>query len=462
MNHRLGPVSVPLLFLVVWPLACDSGSGTPDPAPEIDAQGSPGPEDAGAMSPPAPDGAAPDAEPAGAADAGAAPVDERAAREDFFRSEVIHRIEIKVDPAVWQSFMGEHRTFRSSAVRTWFRADFRIDGTDLRDVAFRSFGWGSRDENRNKPNLNLDINRNVPGQTLRGIERMRIKNNGQDVSGLRQTILYQAMRESNLMAPRSTYADLVVNGEPFGFYFVEEAFTGGFVKERTGNSNGAAYEPVGCQGLVIPTDGGCDEMEDYFSRSFNETVGLGEDLAALCRAMNGPPEQLLAALDPLILVSEWIDQLAIDTALAGNRDGFSVAGSNFRLYHDTALDKLRLVVLGPDDTFVPDHLPEPSFVKPEPDPGCLEDNPQFRDIFLEKLQATPAGLALYQSAVRKFRTGALAAPRVKQRIDTLWALIGSRVQNDPLKVDYYDGVESKDAIKQFIDRRWPALEQAGF
>jgi spore coat protein CotH len=375
---------------------------------------------------------------------------------------VIHKIEIKVDPAVWQAFLAEHRTFRASAVRTWFRADFRIDGTDLRDVGFRSFGWGSRDENRNKPNLNLDMNRNVAGQSFRGIERMRIKNNGQDVSGLRTTVLYETMRASNLMAPRSTFTELVVNGQPYGFYFIEESFTHGFVKERTGNNDGPAYEPVGCQGLVIPSDGGCEAMIDFFSRSFNDTAGQGEDLAALCRAVNGPPEQFLTALAPLIVVSEWIDQLALDTALAGNRDGFSVAGSNFRLYHDTAMNKLRLVILGPDDTFGPDGLPEPSFSKPEPYPSCLDDTPEFRDIFLEKLVATQAGLDLYKAAVRKFRTGLLAAPRLKQRLEALWAIIGSHVQSDPLKVDYYDGVESKDAIKQFIDRRWATLEQAGF
>jgi hypothetical protein len=420
--------------------------GLPDAAVTVD-----GPVAADAMAPAAP----PDANPA-------APADDRAVREAFFRSDLIHRIEVRVDPAMWQAFMAEHRTFRSQAVKTWFRADFRIDGTELRDVGFRSFGWGSRDENKNKPNLNVDMNRNVPGQSLRGIERIRIKNNGQDVSGLRQTILYQAMRETSLMAPRSTYADLFVNGEHYGFYFVEESFTRGFVRERTGNDDGAAYEPVGCQGLVAPSDGGCEAMEDFFGRSFNDTVGRGEDLAALCRAMNGPPEQLLTALAPLIPIGEWIYQLAMDTALAGNNDGFSVAGSNFRLYHDTTLDKLRLVILGPDDTFVADGLPEPSFQRPEPYEGCLDENSEFRDIFLEKLQATREGLALYRAAVRTLRTGVLAAPRLKQQVDALWTIIGSRVQSDPLKVDYYDGEESKEAIKRYVDRRWPALEQAGF
>jgi CotH kinase protein len=436
----------------------DGGGGQVDGAVSKDTEGQGGarPADAGASG-------APDLE--STVDAAGGQADEIAARTDFFRNEIVHRIEIIVDPAMWQAFMEVHRSFAPKPMNTWFRAEFRIDGTPLRDVAFHSFGWGSRDYNKDKPNLSIDLDRFAPGQSLRGIERIRIKNNGQDMSGLRQAILYQAMRESNLMAPRSTYADLFVNGEPYGYYFVEESFTEGFVRERTGNGNGAAYEPAGCQGLLSPAEGGCDKMADWFTRPFNSMVGAGEDLAALCRAMNGPPEQLLSALAPLIIVSEWIDQLAIDTALAGDRDGFSVTGSNFRLYHDTSLDKLRLVVLGPDDTFLPEHLPGPSFMRPEPGEGCRDANPQFRDIFLEKLVATPEGLALYQQAVRKLRTGVLAASTVKQRVDALWAIVGTRALNDPRLAswaDMNDVLDSKETIKQFVDARWPALEQAGF
>ena len=223
--------------------APDAGMGTDAAAPGKDAGGQ--------------GGSGPDAAAAGGADRGppadapAGPSAELAARIDFFRSEVVHRIEIAVDPTVWQAFLREHRSFGSDRdEHAGSRPTFASTAPPCADVAFHSFGWGSRDENKDKPNLSIDIDRNVPGQSLRGIERMRIKNNGQDVSGLRQAILYQAMREANLMAPRSTYAELFVNGEPYGFYFVEESFTQGFVRERTGNANGPAYEPAGCQGLV--------------------------------------------------------------------------------------------------------------------------------------------------------------------------------------------------------------------
>jgi hypothetical protein len=390
-----------------------------------------------------------------------APVDAAAAIE-FFRPEVVHQIELFTDATTWNAFMQEHRTFDGTREPTWFTGEIVIDGTRLPDVGFHSFGWGSRDENKNKPNLSLDFERNVPGRSLRGIERMRIKNNGQDVTGLRQTIIYQAMREANLMAPRSTFALLTVNREVMGFFMVEESFSKPFVRERTGNDDGPAYEPRGCQGLVAPAPGGCASLPQSFTRNFNDMVGAGEDLVALCQAVNGPPEQFLGAVAPLIDVDEWIAQLAIDTALTGNHDGFSVTGSNFRLYQDSDRKKLRFVVIGPDETFLLDQLPRPSFMRPEPRDSCARDNPAFRDIFLEKLVATPQGLALYQQAVRKLRTGVMAADTLKARVDALWAIIGTHVQNEPLRVDYMEPEERKEEIKQYIDARWPALEAAGF
>ena len=81
------------------------------------------------------------------------------------------------------------------------------------------------------------------------------------------------------MAPRSTYAELIVNNEAYGLYSVEESFTSSFVRERTGNDNGAAYEAIDCQGFVAPL-GGCAALIEDFTRPFNPTAGAGEDLAA--------------------------------------------------------------------------------------------------------------------------------------------------------------------------------------
>ncbi len=440
------------------PRSTDTASGGSPDAGATDAPPPPSPADAAADSAASMDTAAAPAPPPPAAPAPAP----GQARADFFRSDVIHRIEVTIDPALWQAYLNRHRSFPVPPGDKWFAGDFVIDGTPLRNVGFHTFGWGSRLENRNKPNLSIDIDQYVAGQSLRGIERMRLKNNAQDVSGLRQALLYQAMRESNLLAPRTTYADLIVNGQPHGLYFVEEAFTDGFVRERTGNGDGPSFEPAGCQGFVSPALGGCARIVDHFDRVFNDSVAQGEQLVALCQVMNGPPEQFLAAVGPLIPLSEWIDQLAIDTALAGNRDGFSASAGNFRLYHDTALNRLRLVILGNDDTFVPESLPAPNARAPEPHQSCRERNPAYRDLFLEKLTATGEGLALYQAAVRRLRTGVLSPEAITRRVDALWATISTRVVSDPLLDPGADPEESKDRLLEYVARRWPALEAAGF
>ncbi len=425
-----------------------SGPST-TPAPPVTMQ--PGAPPPGAPAPMPPGTPMP---PAGPQPAGAAAA--------FFRPEVIHKIEITIDPVQWQAFMAEHADVDSNRTPAWRRAAFRIDGKQLNDVGFKTFGYGSREANANKPNLNLDISKYLPAQSLDGIERMRIKNGGQDISGLRQTLTYEALRAVGALAPRSTFAELFVNGEPYGFYFVEESFNKAFVLDRTGNDNGAAYEAGYCHGFVTPAAGGCDALVMSYQRAFNPTVGRGEDLAAVCRAMNGPAETLLTAVAPLIHLDEWIDVLAIDTALVGDHDGYSIAGNNFRLYHDTKLDRLRLVILGPDDTFNVRRLPAPNHVKPEPGGDCDDENPSYRDVFLDHLTSTPTGLARYQQAVRRLRTGPVAAEGLKQRVDALWAIIGARVKGQPARLLNEDPEASKESIKTYIDQRWAALASAGF
>ena len=459
-----------LLFVLLLATSCDDDD-------TVDAIADPGAGPASVQSDgpqsTSPDAAAageasdpPDADVASPVDAAGSVPDQAAAPPPgaaaFFRTEVVHRIEISIDPAMWQAYMADHTNYARRPDPVWFRADFTIDGTPLKDVGFHTFGFGSRVENKQKPNLSLDLNRNVPGQHLGGVKRMRIKNNGQDSTGLRQVLVYEAMRESKLLAPRTTFANLFVNGEAWGFYTVEEHFNKDFVRERTGNDDGTAYEATDCHGFVAAPDTGCDRIMGAFDRDFNPNLGQGEDLVELCKAMNAPPEQFLSAVGALVHLPDWIGQLAIDTALAGDHDGYSTAGANFRLYRDTALGKFRLVILGPDHTFALLSLPDPDPLRPRPNTRCTLD-PAFpyRDIFLERLIAIPEGLAMYQQAVRAIRTGPMEASRLKQRVDQLWAIVGGHAMADTRVAPHMDPAKRLQEIKGYIDQRWPALEQAG-
>jgi hypothetical protein len=376
----------------------------------------------------------------------------------FFQIDAIHQIEIIVPDAEWAKVLQENMNL--AVAPTWHEADFRIDGVLASRVGFKTFGYGSRAANPAKPNLNLDFNRNLLGQSFDGIGKMRMKNNGQDPSALRQAITYEAMRAVDLMAPRSTFAELSVNGQPFGFYFVEESFTKAFVKERTGNDDGAGYEADDCQGFVPPVNGGCPALHQRYLRSFNELAATGDDLTMACSAMNGLPTDFIAGASMVIKLDEWVRAIAADTALAGDYDGFSTNGANFRLYHDTTLNRLRLVILGPDTTYDPSFYPDPA--TPKPDDNCLIDNPAYHDVFLEKLLGTPEGLAMYRQAVQTLRQGPMAPATLKARVDALWAVIGEHAKAD-LHLPAGDTPEaSKEKIKTYLDLRDADLTAKGF
>jgi hypothetical protein len=189
-------------------------------------------------------------------------------------------------------------------------------------------------------------------------------------------------------------------------------------------------------------------------------VGAGEDLVKLCTVMNGPATDFVAGVGPLIKLDEWLRAVAADTALAGDYDGFSTNGTNFRLYHDTALDRLRLVILGPDTSYDPDFSPDP--ITPAADGNCLKVNPLYHDIFLEKLRGTPEGLDLYKQAVKTLRQGAMAPATLKARVDALWAVIAEHAKGDPHRSPMPEPEVSKDKIKQYIDMHDADLTAKGF
>ena len=379
--------------------------------------------------------------------------------DEFFRIDAIHRIDLTADAAEWQRFLAEHKD--PDATPTWHQADLRVDGTPLKQVAFKTFGYGSREAAPDKPNLNIDFEKNIDGQSYAGLSRFRVKNNGQDPSALHQVVTYEALRANGLWAPRTTFAQLYVNGQEYGFYTVEESFGKSFVRARGAMDTGAAYEAGDCHGFM-PVNGSCDNLVDQYNAAFNSaTTSTGEELVAICNALAKPADKVLTALNPILDIHEWARAIAADLAIAGDNDGFSTAASNFRLYHDPKTNKLRLIIMGPDDTYIPDWLPDPDPKKPQPADYCKDRNPGFHDVFLEQLLATAEGLAIYRDEVQALRKGAMSAARIKERVNAIWGVTKGPVLADPKLAKDADPEGIKDGMIEFIDRRVVHLEAAG-
>lgn len=378
--------------------------------------------------------------------------------DEFFRIDAVHRIDVTADAAAWQRFLAEHKDL--DATPTWHQADLRVDGTPLAQVGFKTFGYGSREAAPDKPNLNVDLEKNVAGQSYAGLSRFRVKNNGQDPSALRQVVTYEAMRAAGLWAPRTTFARLFVNGQDHGFYTVEESFGKSFVRARGAGDTGAAYEAGDCHGF-LPVNGSCDNLTGEYNPAFNSAAGTGEELVAICAALAMPEGKVLGGLAPLLDVREWARAVAADLAIAGDNDGFSTAGSNFRLYHDPRTDKLRLIIIGPDDSYLPELLPGPDPKKPEPADYCKTRNPAYHDVFLAQLLATAEGLAIYRDEVQSLRQGVMSAARIEARADAIWAVVRDPVLADPRRAKGSDPEGMKGAIGDFIERRIAQLVAAG-
>jgi hypothetical protein len=368
----------------------------------------------------------------------------------IFDAAVVHEIAIEVDAGAWQTFMEE--VALEDPPKTWRSAEITFDGTKLADVGFRTFGYGSRVTNPAKPNLRLDFNRYVPGQTLAGLKNLRLKNSGQDQSFLREPIVFEAMRAAGVLAPRTGWARVRVNGEEHGLYQVLEPVDKRFVLDRTGNDDGPGYKTLGCWSFAEPA-GGCGALVQAYERPFNQSAGAGEDLAAVCQVVTSTPDAgYLAGLAGPMALDELVRYEAVNAFIA-DIDGLPAAANNTYFYRDTASDKLRVVASGVDLSLGNgDPL---DVLAPWPAPWC----PGYTERLLERLLAVPAGAALYVGHIQGTARALLETSAVAARVAELWAVIGPELATDPRLYGSFDeAVASRDLIVAFLAARHAEMD----
>lgn len=188
---------------------------------------------------------------------------------------------------------------------------------------------------------------------------LNLLNSHEDPSFM-SSVLYSTIANQYIPAPRANYVRVVINGESWGVYVNLEQFNKDFVQRNFHSAAEANKKPA--KGAATK---GAAAKEGHEARwkvkgSPQTRAGLeyiGEDLAAykqkyqikstdrdadwqdlvrLCKVLNTtPPEELEAALKPILDVDAALRFLALDVALA-NGDGYWVRSSDYSIYKDAA------------------------------------------------------------------------------------------------------------------------------
>jgi spore coat protein CotH len=311
-----------------------------------------------------------------------------------------------------------------------------------------------------KRSLNLAFHFVDSKQRLYGYRTLNLLNSHEDPTFM-HSVLYCNVARQYLPAPKANYVKVVINGESWGIYVNQQQFNKDFLRDNYKTTGGARWKVpggpgFGSGGLVYLGENSRDYKRHYQIKSKDEERAW-QALIALCRTLNRtPPEQLEAALRPVLDIDGVLWFLALDNAVI-NDDGYWTRAGDYSLYLDEQ-GKFHLSPHDTNETFQPIHSGPggprggPGFGKgPGNGPGAggyaldpLIGLNNARTPLRSRLLAVPSLRAKYLANLRTIAEESFAWPKLKPLVDQYRALIEREVELDTRKL--YSLAEFKASV----------------
>ncbi len=329
----------------------------------------------------------------------------------------------------------------------YVEADVRFEGHTLGTVGLRFKGsYGTLDLCFDRegrlicPKLSMKVKFDEYARDRRffGLKRLNFHSMIRDATKLHEHVAYGLYRAQGLPAPRSTWAELKVNGNTLGLFSMVEQIDGRFTADRfAGGGDGNLYKEAWPE----------SDSASYYAEHLetNEETATHEGMVAFAAALtSAPDEERNAALGMYTDLDALYRYMAVDDAIA-NSDGITAIycetepceNHNYYFYQEETRPFFWLIpwdvdaALTPNNPFsqIPHWTMRPTdcetryavWDKEVIAPGC---DPVF--------QALGGDLDRYRAAVNELLDGAFAEDRVLEQIDRASAFIEGAVKADPL------------------------------
>lgn len=247
----------------------------------------------------------------------------------FLDDSTVQVINLTMDPNDWATLQQKYE------LDTYYHATFTWNGIAL-DVGIRSRGEGSRSPI--KPNLDINFAHYEKTQTFLGLPFVVLKANNDDPSNLCEWISMKLFRKMGIPAPREAPAQVYLNGQILGFYYIVEHMDETFLQRDFGESTGYLYDwksandydfgnlgtdpTLYAQFLDLKTDQAAPDLQtfDNLVQAINQPASatFTDDafIAAVSQYIDpkqfltyGATEQVLAGTDSLIGGQQGINNL---------------------------------------------------------------------------------------------------------------------------------------------------------
>lgn len=269
--------------------------------------------------------------------------------ESLFDAKTLRTLFFTFEADDWEKQLEE---FRPTDIE--LPAKLIVDGREYRDVgvSFRGASSYMMVGSGSKRSLGASIDLVHENQSLLGQRTLNLLNSHGDASFLRAA-LYSHVAQNYLPTPRVNFVRVVINGENWGVYASAEQFNKDFTHSRFNTTKGARWKVPGSPGgrgsLAYLGDDPAAYKGIYEIKS-KDDVRSWNRLITVCRVLHEtPPEQLEAALAPLLDVDGALKFLALENAFV-NADGYWTRTSDYSIAEDEN-GRLHIVPHDMNETF---------------------------------------------------------------------------------------------------------------
>ena len=169
------------------------------------------------------------------------------------KDEVIE-IDIIADEQKWKDML------ENASKEEYISADVVINGEKISTVGIRPKGNSSlnmvaSDETTDRFSFKIDFDQYIDGQNLYGLKKLALNNMIGDASYMKEYLSYDLISEIGVNTPAYSFANITLNGQPWGLYLAVEVLEEDFLSRYYGSDYGNLYKPESTMGGMEKPDG---------------------------------------------------------------------------------------------------------------------------------------------------------------------------------------------------------------
>ncbi|MGQ0826901.1 MAG: CotH kinase family protein [Bacteroidota bacterium] len=277
-----------------------------------------------------------------------------------FNDSVLHTLKIETDLPNWFETLEQdfQNNFSNPEIypEIYRKCKVTWDGMVYNECGFREKGNASNtltNFGKKKP-FKISFDEFLTNQTLDGLKKINLNNFTNDPSLLHDAIAFKLFRDAGLLASRTSYTKLWINGEYIGLYIAIENVDKTFLKSKFGSkgNDGNLYKTD--RGASVPLNWLGPESAGYKKQGLklttNETKDDWSKLTSFIDMINNDHSpDFKQKLESRFDVHAYLKVLAIEKCIR-SWDSYCGGGNNFYLY-DHPDGKIRWIPWDMNETF---------------------------------------------------------------------------------------------------------------